>query len=366
MSVYSSKGKGWRYDFTLRGRRYTAAGFKTKREAKRKESKRREELLAPKPVATAEPTDTAFVELLERRLEFLEAYRSERHFTDQVYMARRWVKIWGKLDCGEITRDCIEGFLLKRRRVSAFTANKELRMLRATFNFGRKRALIGANPTEGVEFFPVERKVKRVPPPEDIEQVIAEADAESRDYLLAIRETMARVGEVNRLTWDDVDFLERVVVLYTRKKRGGHLTPRRVPMTERLSRILAHRFESRDWSKPWVFWHRFTSSKSGEVVEGPYTYRKNLMRTLCRKAGVEPFGFHALRHSGASVLDRANVPIGTIQRLLGHENRTTTELYLHSIGQAEREAMDVFERARLAPAESRFSEKVSHFSHTIH
>ena len=54
---------------------------------------------------------------------------------------------------------------------------------------------------------------------------------------------------------------------------------------------------------------------------------------------------HALRHLGASVLDRANVNLGSIQRILGHEDRTTTEIYLHSIGEAEREAMKVFEKA---------------------
>ena len=100
--------------------------------------------------------------------------------------------------------------------------------------------------------------------------------------------------------------------------------------------------------------------QSRGFVEGPYQDRKKIMGTFCRKAGVRYFRFHALRHYGASVMERANVPIGSIQRILGHENRTTTEIYLHSIGNAEREAMEVFEKASQVP----HMEKVSHrFSH---
>jgi hypothetical protein len=36
-----------------------------------------------------------------------------------------------------------------------------------------------------------------------------------------------------------------------------------------------------------------------------------------------------------------NVPIGSIQRILGHENRLATEIYLHSIGDSERVAIQV-------------------------
>jgi integrase len=64
---------------------------------------------------------------------------------------------------------------------------------------------------------------------------------------------MARMGEINRLTWEDVDLDRKTVVLYTRKKKGGHLTPRKVPMTTKLYTMLLRRHKNRDKDKPWVF-----------------------------------------------------------------------------------------------------------------
>ena len=114
-------------------------------------------------------------------------------------------------------------------------------------------------------------------------------------------------------------------------------------MADKLFELLSHRFKHRNKRIPWVFWHRYTSRSMQTVVEGPYKERRRIMRVLCTKAGVRYFRFHALRHFGASQLELANVPVVSIQRLLGHENRTTTELYLHSIGDSERYAIDVLD-----------------------
>jgi len=341
MSVYSIKGKGWRYDFMLNGVRYTRAGFKTKTKAKQAAAEKRKEVLEP-PKETQIPTDMGFLELVNRRLDRVKAYNSTHHYQDYRYRCKPWVKLWGRLKCSEITRDMIQQFVLKRSKVSPYTANKELRSLRSLFNFGKEENLTLSNPTQGIMFLPVEKKLKYVPPLEDVFKIIGAADPDAQDYLWTIRETMGRVSEINRLTWDDVDLANRNVTLYTRKKKEGDLTPRTVPMTERVYNLLLRRYGSRNQRLPWVFWHTY---KTGERCQGPYGRRKRLMKGLCKKAEVRYFNFHALRHSGASVMDSTGVPIGTIQRILGHQNRRTTEIYLQSIGDSERQAMAIFERA---------------------
>ncbi len=285
----------------------------------------------------------------------MKAYNSESHYLSYKYLARRWVKKWGDLMCSEITPAMVQQFLLERRKISAYTANKDLRNFRDTINFGIKKKFISNDPTEGIEFFPVEKKIKYIPPIEDIDKVIAVAEPDEQDFLWTVRETMARVSEINRLTWDDVDFEDQSVTLYTRKKKGGHLTPRRVPMTQKLHEILMRRYENRKPDKPWIFWHRYWSRKQGRFVAGPYGDRKKLMKRLCEKAGVRYFRFHPIRHSGASIMDGNGVPLGAIQRILGHENRKTTEIYLHSMGDSERDAIRVFEQAR---------QKSPHYPHT--
>jgi hypothetical protein len=55
---------------------------------------------------------------------------------------------------------------------------------------------------------------------------------------------------------------------------------------------------------------------------------------LCKRAGVRPFGFHALRRFVASVLqDSKKVDLKKIQLLLGHANLTTTQRYIYHLGE---------------------------------
>lgn len=59
---------------------------------------------------------------------------------------------------------------------------------------------------------------------------------------------------------------------------------------------------------------------------------KLMLKRLCEKTGVSPFGFHAIRHYFAVSLVRSQkADITDIQQLLGHQRPTTTDIYLRSV-----------------------------------
>ena len=350
MSVYFHKTrKEWTYDFQHRKNRYTAGGFQTKREAQRAEAQRKEDVRLQRHVAS--PRSMAFEELVLRRMDHIKAYKSDWYYRKHRFMARRWLNEWRHFNCDEMTKSMVRAYLIDRqKRVSANAANKDLQHLRACFNWGKKELDLPVNPTQDIEFFPDEKRLPYVPPQEDIDKVFSLATQDQWDYLWLIRDTLARVMEINRLRWEDVDFEKRLVTLYTRKKKGGHLTPRKIGMTLMVYDILKRRFDAADSDTPWVFWRYGADLDpiTDERVKGPYGYRRKLMRGLCRRAKVKEFGYHALRHFGASLLDSIEgIKEAQIQDLLGHDNRITTHRYLQRIGESKHQAIQAMEKATM-------------------
>ena len=140
--------------------------------------------------------------------------------------------------------------------------------------------------------------------------------------LLCFLHLAARRGEIFRLAWEDVDFGGGKLRLGTRKRRGGSFEYNWLPMTDELhNALLVHRQGS---TSKWVF----TEPLTGEQ----YVNRKRWMKALCKKAGVKTFGVHAIRHLTASILAKEGIPAVQIQHILRHKKLSTTELYLHQMG----------------------------------
>ncbi|MGR3318556.1 MAG: site-specific integrase [Candidatus Anammoxibacter sp.] len=64
-------------------------------------------------------------------------------------------------------------------------------------------------------------------------------------------------------------------------------------------------------------------------TDKPYQSVKRSFTTACRRAKLQNFRFHDLRHCFASFLVMRGVDIKTVQELLGHKSLTCTMRYSH-------------------------------------
>lgn len=140
------------------------------------------------------------------------------------------------------------------------TANRDLRDIKALFNWAGKRGLCAAPDISLIEPYPEGKTIKYIPPVEDFNRVLMVAHGDDRDLLFVLYHTAGRRGEIlERLTWDDVNFEGRFVRLHTRKRKGGSLEGRTVPMNKTLYDVLWRRWQNRRKDLPFVF----TSAKTG-------------------------------------------------------------------------------------------------------
>jgi site-specific recombinase XerD len=74
----------------------------------------------------------------------------------------------------------------------------------------------------------------------------------------------------------------------------------------------------------------FVNRRGGRVTT---TYYRDRIRQLARRAGVEGHVHpHALRHTFAAEVHRATKDVRLVQKMLGHTNLGTTEIYLRGVG----------------------------------
>jgi len=135
-----------------------------------------------------------------------------------------------------------------------------------------------------------------------------------------------RCGEIMALEWDDIDLKRQPAhVVVQRSEWKGHVTvpkggrPRRIPLTDRLGTALRSHKHLRG---PRVVCRADGSSLSQTVVRG-------LVRKAARKAGLSSTGVHILRHTFCSHLAMRGAAVRAIQKLAGHKDLSTTQVYMH-------------------------------------
>ena len=71
---------------------------------------------------------------------------------------------------------------------------------------------------------------------------------------------------------------------------------------------------------------------------------RRAFRVALKKARIEDFHFHDLRHTFATRLVQAGVDIYKVQRLLGHKSPVMTQRYAHHYPESLRDGVDILDR----------------------
>lgn len=274
-------------------------------------------------------TPSTFSQVSNKYLQYCVGRFQQNTYRQKAFVYRMFLSFIGQdPNAEEISAGQIADYLTDRMKGSGNTAaNRDLRDLKALFNWAIKQKdfVLNENPCEGVEKYPENMKPKYVPPAEDVTKVLMAAGQEDMDLLLVLYHCAARIGEILQLTWEDVNFEKGWIALKTRKRKGGNFSEDKLAMTKTLFAVLKRRWDKRNKFSPWVF-----CNEEGNRFK--YSNKRNLMRNLCRKAGVKQFGFHAIRHHVASLLaDSEKAGIGQIQKLLRHKRTSTTDNYINSL-----------------------------------
>jgi integrase len=139
--------------------------------------------------------------------------------------------------------------------------------------------------------------------------------------------TGARRSEVFRLTWEDVDLVAGKIRLKDHKAGGGAERVRWLVMHPELIKALSWWYDARPCRVDNVFMQLHNDGAMGQ----PYRQRLHFMNTICARAGVKPFGFHAIRHKSAAITFVAS-GLSAAQVLMGRSRATTTDIYVRSAG----------------------------------
>jgi integrase len=204
-------------------------------------------------------------------------------------------------------------------------------MLTKAFALAIKWKLRADNPCRGVERNQEYRRQRYLTVDELTRFTKAlkeDADQQAADIFRLLLLTGARRGEVLGATWNQFDLTAGVWTkpAATTKQRNEHRVPLSAPARQLLARLHA-----RNNGSPWLFPGRRDQHRR----DLKYPWRR-----ICRTAGISGLRIHDLRHSYASTLAGAGVPLLTIGALLGHTLPTTTARYAHLVDDPLRQATE--------------------------
>lgn len=205
---------------------------------------------------------------------------------------------------------------------SIATVNRELALLRRMFKVAQREGWAVNNPFamgEPLVSIADEKKRERILTREEETRLLEACNDPKRVHLRPIvvcaLDTGMRQGEIFSLRWRDVDYEKSAITVAAFNTKT--MRARTISLTVRLAREL----EALGAQSP---------KRPDDRVFGIADNVKRSFDTVRRAAGIEDVRFHDLRHTAATRLVSAHIPLSEVGRVLGHTQANTTYRYVNA------------------------------------
>lgn len=208
--------------------------------------------------------------------------------------------------------------IYQNRGVSMITADNQRRYLNSFFTYLVDEDYILRNPMKKIKKFKTPQQIKLPFTEGEIEKLRTGAnnDLRLRTLIEFLLSTGCRIGEVEKLNKEDIDFRNRECLVFGKGQKY------RVVYINEVSEIYLKKYlASRTDDNPALF-----ISEDGRKVRWAKSGMERRIRDLGKRIGVKAHP-HKFRRTMATKALKAGMPIEQIQVLLGHANLDTTQLY---------------------------------------
>jgi len=233
-------------------------------------------------------------------------------------------------DLTQVETKMVKSYLvhLKEDGISNRSINRKLSALRAFYKYCLREDVIEKTPMTGVKSLKLDKMLPKFISEQDINKVsFPENDdfATQRDRLIfeLLYQTGMRRAELCGLKDDDVDSAALLLKVHGKRNKD-----RFVPLSQEMIRIIDQYCTVREA----IFTShadRLLLNDRGEEMSTSYIYNK-VHKMLLGITTLKQKSPHVLRHTFATHLLDEGASLVAIQRLLGHEELATTQIYAHT------------------------------------
>jgi len=289
-------------------------------------------------IGDAAPGDMPFAKALYRYEQEVSSKKRPNTQAREITSATQLRKSFSGLSLKEITPARVAAFRDERlKTVSPSTLQKDLALLSHLYTIAMTEwSLDVKNPVASIRKPATSNGRLRFLSKDEARNLL-EICKKSRNnklyqYVQLLLHTGMRPSEAAGLIWEQIDIDARIIDLTITKTK-----PRRVPLTIMAVEILLDIMPEQCLNSMPVF---LPDNMSVTIQRRPNLYFRRAFDNAVKKAKIENFHMHDLRHTAASYLLMAGVDLRTLADILGHSTMQMVQRYTHLLDDHKLKAVD--------------------------